>query len=168
MTAQALEMGEENTQVVFWSALLHDIGKAGVPEYVLIKAGPLTEKEWEMMRLHPTIGANIVKSMKPLAHLAPAIYSHQEKFDGTGYPDGLKGKEIPIGARILAIADAYEAMTSDRAYRRARSREDAMDELQRMGGQQFDPEIVDIFLSIAPEEEPEPLFLMAQNLSETV
>lgn len=145
-TARKLDFSEYDVHSVYWAALLHDIGKIGVPRAVLRKDGPLTEAEWTVMRLHPTVGANIVRSLKAISHIAPMIYYHQEKFDGSGYPEGLQGEDIPIGARILAVVDAYEAMTHDRVYRKARSHGEAVSELRSMGGKDFDPKVVETFL----------------------
>lgn len=145
-TARALDVKEEEIFSVYWAALLHDIGKIGVPDNVLMKNGPLSEEEWVVMKMHPTIGANMVKSLKRIEHIAPYIYSHQEKYDGSGYPQGLHGEEIPIGARILAVVDAYEAMTHERVYRKARTHEEAVAELRRTEGKHFDPVVVEGFL----------------------
>jgi putative nucleotidyltransferase with HDIG domain len=149
-TARKMECDEEEIRSIYWAALLHDIGKIGVPEKVLSKAGPLTDEEWEVMKLHPTVGSNIVQSLKAISHIAPVIYAHQEKFDGSGYPEGLQGEQIPLGARILTVVDAYDAMTSDRRYRKGRSHQEAAEELRQLGGKQFDPQVVDAFLEIIP------------------
>lgn len=150
-TAQKLRLDEGETQNIYWAALLHDIGKVGVPEFVLMKNGPLNKREWSVMKLHPTIGANIVSSLKEIAYLAPIIHAHQEKFDGSGYPFGLRGEKIPFGARILAVVDAYDAMTDERVYRKARSHEAAVEELKNLRGKQFDPEIVQAFIQTIGE-----------------
>ena len=147
-TARKLAYAETDERSIFFAALLHDVGKIGVPDEILIKAGPLSAEEWTMMRLHPIVGANIVRSLKPIAHIAPLINAHQERYDGSGYPCGLKGDEIPLGARILAVVDAYEAMTNDRVYRKARSSEEATQELKHNGGTPFDPNVVDAFLQV--------------------
>jgi putative nucleotidyltransferase with HDIG domain len=147
-TARKLAISEKDVQTVYWAALLHDIGKVGIPEDVLTKAGPLTDEEWILMKLHPTVGANIVRRMKTFSHIAPVIHCHQERFDGSGYPYGLLGEQIPFGARILTVVDAYEAMTTDRVYRRARSHPEAVAELREMGGSQFDPAVVEAFLQV--------------------
>jgi putative nucleotidyltransferase with HDIG domain len=151
-TALRLDVSEDEAQSLFWAALFHDIGKIGVPDNVLQKPGPLDEYEWEMMKLHPTIGANIVSSHSQIAHIAPAIHHHQEKYDGSGYPHGLYGDQIPLGARILAVADAYQAMTEDRAYRNARPHSEAALELRRYEGRQFDPDVVNAFLDVVDIE----------------
>jgi putative nucleotidyltransferase with HDIG domain len=149
-TARKLNCDEEEVRSIYWAALLHDIGKIGVPDKVLSKAGPLTDEEWDVMKLHPTVGSNIVQSLKAISHIAPVIYAHQEKYDGTGYPEGLQGEQIPLGARILTVVDAYDAMTSDRHYRKGRSHEEAAEELLQLGGKQFDPMVVEAFLEVIP------------------
>lgn len=147
-TAREMAYDEVDARSIFIAAMLHDIGKIGVPDEILSKAGPLSPEEWTMMRLHPIVGANMVRSLKTLAHIAPLINAHQERYDGSGYPHGLKGDEIPLGARILAVVDAYEAMTNDRVYRRARTSKEAAQELENHGGTHFDPKVVDAFLHV--------------------
>ena len=149
-TARKMDCDEEEIRSVYWAALLHDIGKIGVPDKVLSKAGPLTDEEWDVMKLHPTVGSNIVQSLKSISHIAPVIYAHQEKYDGSGYPEGLHGDQIPLGARILTVVDAYDAMTSDRHYRKGRSHAEAAEELLQLGGKQFDPQVVEAFLEVVP------------------
>lgn len=149
--AQQMDFDSEYLRYVYWAGLLHDIGKLAVPEYVLSKRGPLSEEEWRLMRLHPTVGANIVNAIPNVARVAPFIYSHQEKFDGSGYPEGLSGEEIPLGARILTVVDAYDAMTNDRYYRKAPGHVYALNELREKGGNHFDPEVVNIFLGVVEE-----------------
>lgn len=129
-----------------WGALLHDIGKIGVPDEILRKPSSLEQGELEIMRQHPEIGARIVEPVRNLATVAPIIRAHQERYDGSGYPDGLKGEQIPKIARIISVADAYVAMTDERVYRQARSKEEAVAELKRCSGTQFDPHVVDAFL----------------------
>jgi putative nucleotidyltransferase with HDIG domain len=150
-TARKMECKEEEIRSMYWAALLHDIGKIGVPDKVLSKAGPLTDEEWDVMKLHPAVGSNIVQSLKSISHIAPVIYAHQEKYDGSGYPQGLQGEQIPLGARILTVVDAYDAMTSDRHYRKGRSHAEATQELVQQGGKQFDPQVVEAFLDVVPE-----------------
>jgi putative nucleotidyltransferase with HDIG domain len=126
-----------------WSAaLLHDVGKMAVPTRVLTKASSLTDAEFELIKAHPALGADVVADIELLRHLAPEIRHHHERLDGRGYPDGLKGTEIPHAARVLAVADAFDAMTSDRPYRKACSTADALAELERTAGSQHDPEVV--------------------------
>lgn len=128
--------------------MLHDIGKIGVSDQVLLKPGKLTEEEWVEMRKHSIIGYRIARSTPELAHIANYILCHHERYDGTGYPQGLKGDEIPLLSRILSVADAYDAMVNDRYYRKAMSHEYAVAELKRCSGTQFDPEVVKVFLQI--------------------
>ena len=147
-TARILGVSEPDVRTMYWAAMFHDIGKIGVPMHVLSKAGPLNEREWVMMKLHPTVGTNMVKSLNVISRIAPIIYSHQEKYDGTGYPEGLRGENIPFGARILSVIDAYDAMTSNRVYRKARSHQEATQELLQLGYKHFDPRVVKAFLRV--------------------
>lgn len=139
------ETGIEQLKIV---ALLHDIGKIGISDIILTKQSKLSEKEFAVLKTHPVIGVNILKSVKLLDRLVPAIYHHHERFDGKGYPHGIKGNKIPLFARIIAVADSFDAMTSNRPYRRALSIQIALSELERNKGTQFDPDIVDIFIRI--------------------
>jgi putative nucleotidyltransferase with HDIG domain len=132
-------------------ALLHDIGKIGIPESILRKAGPLTEKEREIIKEHPLLGYEMVEEFRSLHKASRVVLFHHERYDGSGYPYGLKGEEVPLEARIFSIADTLEAMTSDRPYRKGQSFRAAFDEIERFSGTQFDPHIVDAFLSV-PEE----------------
>lgn len=129
-------------------AQVHDLGKVGIPDSILRKAGPLTEKEWEIMKLHPEKGYRIALSSPDLSGVADLILKHHEKWDGTGYPLGIKGEEIPLECRILSIVDSFDAMTNDRPYDKARSVEEALTEIKRCKGSQFDPLLVDIFISV--------------------
>jgi len=147
-TAQKLGCTPEEIEALRWAALLHDIGKIGVPDRILEKPGPLSEEEWMVMKRHPEIGAEIVAPVKKLASVAPIIRAHHEHWDGNGYPQGLKGEEIPLPARILAVVDAYGAMIDDRLYRKGRSHEEAVEELRRCAGTQFDPKVVEAFLQV--------------------
>jgi HD-GYP domain-containing protein (c-di-GMP phosphodiesterase class II) len=131
---------------------LHDIGKIGVPDSILLKAGPLTPAEWIEMRKHPEIGHQILQSIGFLSQAAEIVLSHQERWDGGGYPRRLKGEEIALGARIFAIADTLDAMTSDRPYRRGVSYDEARAEIARCSGTQFDPACVEAFLSLTVAE----------------
>jgi putative nucleotidyltransferase with HDIG domain len=147
-TAIRLGLGLEEIQAVNWAALLHDIGKIGIPDHILNRPGPLTPEEWTIMRRHPAIGAEIVLIAVNLAQVARLIRSHHEKFDGNGYPDGLRGADIPLGARILAVVDSYSAMVDGRVYHSARSHQEAIAELQRWSGIYYDPQVVKAFMSL--------------------
>ena len=126
--------------------LLHDIGKIGVPDALLHKASSLTPEEFEIMKQHTEIGARILEPIEKLKKVGRIIRHHQEKCDGTGYPDGLRGEDIPIEARIISVVDAYHAMTSDRPYRKALPEETALNELKNKSGTQFDADIVEAFM----------------------
>lgn len=146
-TIIAEELGIPLTRNLRDSLLLHDIGKLGIPDGLLRKSGPLTPEEWKIMRRHPQMGAELLRQFDLLEEISNIVHSHHEHYDGSGYPRGLAGNEIPIEARIISIADAWHAMCEDRVYRRAVSIEDAAAELRRYSGTQFDPEIVDRFLN---------------------
>jgi putative nucleotidyltransferase with HDIG domain len=128
------------------SLVLHDIGKLGVPDGILLKDGPLTKEEWQIMKKHPELGANLLAQFDSLKEVSKIILAHQECYDGSGYPDGLKGEEIPLFARIIGVADAYHAMTIDRPYRKALEASVAISELLKYKGKQFDPDIVDALI----------------------
>ncbi|HET6923329.1 MAG TPA: HD domain-containing phosphohydrolase [Anaeromyxobacteraceae bacterium] len=132
-------------------ALLHDIGKIGVPDAILLKQGPLSPAEWDEMRRHPQIGWTILKSIAFLQVPAEIVLSHQERFDGSGYPRGLKGEAMTLGARIFTVADTLDAMTTDRPYRKACSFANAIAEIRRCAGSQFDPRVVEAFAAIGRE-----------------
>jgi cyclic di-GMP phosphodiesterase len=127
---------------------LHDIGKVGIPEHILCKPTPLDPMEWAVMREHPTIGAHIVEPIRFLAGAVDIVRSHHERWDGTGYPMGLRHEQIPLAARIFAIADSFDAMTNDRPYRRALPAEQAVDEIVEGACTQFDPDVVQVFLEL--------------------
>ncbi len=151
-TARRLKMNDDEVKNVYWASILHDIGKIGISDRILRKREILSEEDWVVIKMHPTIGSNIVSSIDAYPHLAPTISAHQEKYDGTGYPRGLSGNEIPLGARILGIADAYQAMTEDRYYRQARTHVEALAELEKVRGTQFDPEVLDVFMNVVNSE----------------
>src|SRR4029453_9845299 len=125
-----------------------DIGKIGVPDAVLLKPAKLTPDEWKEMRRHPDIGYDMIRNIECLTIPAAMVLSHQERFDGRGYPRGLRGEEIHVGARIFAVADTLDAMTSDRPYHKGTTFENAVDEIQRCAGSQFDPEVVRAFMDL--------------------
>ena len=146
--ALALGLPDPAAEIVARAGLLHDIGKIGVPETVLRKAGPLTPEEWALMRRHPLIGAQIVAPFEFFTAGATVIRHHHERVDGSGYPDGLAGDAIPVGARIVAVADVYDALTSDRPYRQAMSNADARAFLRTQAGLGLDDEMVDAFIGL--------------------
>ena len=135
-----------------WGALLHDIGKIAIPHNVLLKPAPLTSREWEIMRTHPSIGYQLLAELPHMQEAAHIVYSHHERFDGKGYPRGLAGEQIPLGARLFSIVDTVDAITSDRAYRARRGFQAAALELQRGRGAQFDPELVQAFLRLSERD----------------
>ena len=146
--AAELGLSDVEVSVLRVASLLHDIGKIVVPDEILLKPGPLTAAEMKRMRRHPSDGANTLSNVPTAADAVPVILHHHERFDGTGYPHGLSGDDIPIGARILLVADAFDAMTEDRPYRKAMPVADAVEELKRFSGTQFDPTVVDAFLAV--------------------
>jgi len=146
--ARKVGCSEAEIQSIRWATILHDIGKLAVPVKILRKPGPLTKEEWRIIRQHPRIGSRIVSEMTQLHHVAFLILSHHEKYDGSGYPYGLKGEEIPLGARIIAVVDAFSAITEGRVYQRALSTAEAVHELIRCRGTHFDPVVVDAFLEL--------------------
>lgn len=152
--AIAVKMNLPHTIVrnIEYAALMHDIGKIGIADNILLKKEKLTEQEMKMLRTHPVIGNKILSPVKFLSPVAPMVLYHQEWYDGSGYPEGLAKEEIPLGARIVAVIDAYDAMTSDRPYRKAMPIKTAVKELKEGAGKQFDPKIVDIFIDILKEE----------------
>ncbi|MHB1846264.1 MAG: HD domain-containing phosphohydrolase [Deltaproteobacteria bacterium] len=149
--ARTLGLGGHELAEIGRGALLHDIGKIGVPDSILLKPGPLTKEEWVEMRRHPDIGFQILKSIPFLTTPAEIVLSHQERFDGGGYPRGLAGEQIPIGSRIFAIADTFDAITSDRPYRKGQSYDAARAEIARCSKTQFDPQCVEAFLALDNE-----------------
>ena len=143
---RALNLSEDAIQILEGGAILHDIGKIGIPEQILNKESSLDSEEEQLIRMHPVFGERIIIHINQFQPYRTIIRSHHERFDGKGYPDGLKGKNIPLEARIVALADSFDAMTTDRAYRAALPVEIAVEEIKLCSGAQFDPELVDIFL----------------------
>jgi response regulator RpfG family c-di-GMP phosphodiesterase len=150
--AKALGIKGDELSQIERGALLHDIGKIGIRDSILLKPGRLTKEEWEEMKRHPEMGYRILEGSDFLEHERIIVLHHQERYDGKGYPQGLKGKEIDIGARIFAIADTFDAMTSDRPYRKSLPFKIAREEIIRCSGTQFDPRIVEAFLSVPAHE----------------
>ena len=149
--ARELGLNADELKVIARGAFLHDIGKIATPDEVLLKPGKLDERETEIMREHCERGYEMVKKIPFLREASEIVYAHQESFDGSGYPRGLRGEEIPLGARIFAVADTLDAFTSDRPYRKGRSFAEAREEIRRCSGRQFDPKVVKVFLQV-PEE----------------
>jgi diguanylate cyclase (GGDEF)-like protein/putative nucleotidyltransferase with HDIG domain len=146
--SEALGLPQDRITTIRAAGLLHDIGKIAIPDSILNKPEALTRKEWKPVKAHPELGVEILRHVIDLVNCLPAILHHHEHYDGKGYPSGLKGENIPLEARILSIADAYDAITSMRPYRKQLSPQQALDELKRCCGTQFDPELVDIFRKI--------------------
>jgi HD-GYP domain-containing protein (c-di-GMP phosphodiesterase class II) len=143
LVGRRLRLGTGSLRDLAYAAELHDIGKVGVPDAVLRKAGPLAAEEWEVVRSHSAWGAELIEKIPGLERVATIVRHHHERYDGRGYPDRLEGEDIPVESRILAVADAFVAMTEDRPYRRALSEEAAVRELHEHGGLQFDPGAVE-------------------------
>ena len=151
----AREMGvrDKDTLDVFWrGALLHDVGKIGIPDEVLLKPGPLSQEEWVVMRNHPEVGAQMLRKIEFLHGPSEIVLSHHERYDGAGYPRKLKGDQIPLGARLFAVIDVYDALTTDRAYHTARSHTDALTKIREEAQTHFDPAVVAAFAEIPFEE----------------
>lgn len=148
MVAQRLRVDESGMRWIRWGALLHDVGKIGISDAILRKPGKLDGDEWTEMRKHPEMGYRMLQHIPFLRPALEIVLSHQERFDGTGYPQGLRGEAIPLGARIFAVVDTFDAMTSDRPYRAALPIEAARAEVRKFSGIQFDPRVADAFLSI--------------------
>jgi putative nucleotidyltransferase with HDIG domain len=144
--ASQLELSATERQILRFAALTHDIGKLAVPSEILNKPGPLDADEWEVMKRHSTVGAELLRQIPFFSEVHPLVRSHHERWDGSGYPDRLQGLDIPLGARILAVCDSYNAMVTDRPYRRAMARSAAEAELTRNAGSQFDPDVADALL----------------------
>lgn len=142
LIAEAMGQSEADLDSVAEAALLHDLGKIGIPDRILTKPERLTREEFAVVQKHPAAGADILRTIAPLRRHAKAVRHHHERFDGSGYPDGLRGTDIPVAARIIAVADAFDALGSNRSYRRGVSAEQALDIIAQAGGSHFDPEIV--------------------------
>jgi putative nucleotidyltransferase with HDIG domain len=151
LIARQLKLDEGFVESVQFGGLLHDIGKIGIPDQILNKPARLTDEEFKVMKSHSTLGAGLLRRVESLSHLVPLVLYHHERFDGRGYPEGLAGKKIPLGARILNVADSFETITSDRIYHKARTLEEGREELRRCSGGQFDPELVDAFEQVFEE-----------------
>lgn len=149
--AKKLNLPDNLLEEIETTGLLHDIGKIAIPEKILLKPGKLTDEEFEIIKKHPEFGEHLINGIGKLKLISNWLKYHHERYDGKGYPEGLKGEDIPISSRIIAIADTYDAMTSTRSYRPALSHEEAIGEIQRCAGTQFDPKLAEIFISISEE-----------------
>jgi len=164
--AEAIRLSPDEVANVSTAALLHDIGKIGIPDKVLNKKGKLNEEDWRAIKAHPKLGATIIRNIPHLVPCVNSILHHHERWDGGGYPEGLKGEEIPREARILAIADTFEAMTSARPYRPALPLEEIVKELRQGAGLQFDPKLVEAFIGIIEAGLPEKVQLAQDSSGE--
>ncbi|MEA3506562.1 MAG: GAF domain-containing protein [Elusimicrobiota bacterium] len=153
--AKRMRLPQKLVRNIEFAALIHDIGKIGIKDSILLKPGRLSESEYEIIKRHPQIGEQIIAPIEFLTSVAPLVLYHHEYYNGDGYVEGLKGEEIPIGARIINVADSYEAMTSDRPYHKKMPKEEALAELRNESGKQFDPRVVEVFLDMMNEEEQE-------------
>ncbi|HEY0839185.1 MAG TPA: HD domain-containing phosphohydrolase [Vulgatibacter sp.] len=163
--AEAMDLSLVECNEIEMGALLHDIGKIGVRDSVLLKPGPLNAEEWEEMREHPAIGFRLLRSIDYLAGASEIVLQHQERWDGKGYPRGIKGKDIVVGARIFSVVDTLDAIRSDRPYRAGRSFDVALEEIRRCAGTQFDPDVVEAFASV-PEPGWEEIRLQVERMAE--
>ena len=150
--AMALGLPPDEIENIRTASLLHDLGKIGISAEILLKSSKLTKEEFEQIKKHPQIGANIIKPIKIMHNTIPLILYHHERWDGKGYPAGLKGEKIPMGARIIAIAEVYVALTSNLPWRKAYSKKEAMEIIKKGSGTQFDPKVVNALLNILKEE----------------
>ena len=147
-TAEAFSLPAEDVEQILQAAELHDVGKVAIPDAILEKAAPLDDSEWAFIRRHTLIGERIISAAPDLRQVATLVRSTHENFDGSGYPNALAGEDIPLGSRIIAVCDAFDAMTTDRPYRKAMDEETAIAELQRCAGSQFDPAVVEHFCKV--------------------
>jgi putative nucleotidyltransferase with HDIG domain len=164
LLAEAIGMSEVEVEEIRLGAVLHDVGKVGIPEQILNKSGPLNPEEWENMKSHVTYGARLLEPLEPLARIRQMVLHHHEFFDGSGYPNALAGQNIPLGARILTIADSYDTITSDRSYKKGRTAEEALSELERCANSQFDPELIAAFVR-AMRQQPNPIIEVTSLLT---
>lgn len=157
LMAERLGLDEERKKILQWASILHDSGKIGIPESILNKPWRLKDEEYQIIKNHPMKGHTILEPLEQLASSLPGMLHHHERYDGAGYPQGLKGKEIPLDARIIAVADTFDAITSKRAYRPAKTPEEALEEIEKVAGTQLDPDLVKVFKEVftrdlAPEQ----------------
>jgi putative nucleotidyltransferase with HDIG domain len=151
MRGKGIDLGDMPEEALLAGILLHDVGKIFTPKEILFKPGPLSDEEWAIIRRHPVDGAEILEKIDGLKEMSKIVRYHQESYDGSGYPEGLKGQEIPIGARIATVVDAFDAMVTDRPYRKGMTVEKAIEELKRNRATQFDPDVVDAMVGLYEE-----------------
>ncbi|MBE3135049.1 MAG: HD domain-containing protein, partial [Acidobacteria bacterium] len=149
--AAALELPQAQIGAVQIAARLHDLGRLVMPESIITQPGPLTEAQWQVVRSHPVVGADFLQPFDFFGEVGQIIRAHHESYDGTGYPDLKAGEEIPLVARVIAVADAFDAMTSRRSYRDALTVDEALDQIRRLAGQQFDPQVAEALLAMSPD-----------------
>ncbi len=171
--AKELNTPEDQLELIETAGLLHDIGKIAIPESILCKAGKLTDDEFKIMKTHPINSEKLISSIKKLHDICPGVKYHHEKWNGTGYPEGLAGENIPFAARVIAIADTYDAMTSTRSYRKALSHEIAIEEIEKCAGTQFDPNLAKKFIEIeniikSAKDNPEEYYLKYSTLYQQI
>ena len=154
LIAEKLGLSTKERHQLYLAAMLHDIGKIGVPDELLHRPGNLSDEEMERVRNHVQLGASMIEMLGEMHPIVPLIRHHHESWDGTGYPDGMKGEEIPLISRISSVADMYDAMTSDRPYRKRRSHEQAVEEIKRTTGTKVDPRVAEAFLQVLKEIAP--------------
>jgi diguanylate cyclase (GGDEF)-like protein/putative nucleotidyltransferase with HDIG domain len=162
LIAEDMHLSDDEVRQVQLGALLHDLGKIGIPDAILNKPAPLTPEEWAVMRTHPALGASILEGVEPLADLVPIVRDHHEFYDGRGYPRGSGGDEVGLLAYIVAVADAYEVIVTQRAYKEAQTLDEALDELRRCRGTQFHPDVVDAFIRVIERDVSEGARLLAR------
>jgi putative nucleotidyltransferase with HDIG domain len=149
-----LSLNVEEIEMLVLGALLHDLGKLAVSDAILEKPGPLTEEEWAVVKRHSDVGARMIEPIEVLSGAVPVVRHHHERYDGTGYPDGLEGEEIPLAARIVAAVDAHDVMIRGRPYRQRRTQAEALEELSREAGHQFDTQVVEALILVKETEQP--------------
>jgi putative nucleotidyltransferase with HDIG domain len=166
--AKQMGMHPKQVELIRKACLLHDIGKLGIREAILLKPGSLSKEEFDIIKLHPLYGAKILEAMRVMHRFIPIVRNHHESYDGKGYPDGLRGQKIPIEARIVALADTVDAMSSDRPYRKALSMDLILQEIENHAGTQFDPQVVEAFIafnkSYSMETIPTPAYVTPHNI----